>query len=419
MVENLDDTILRESLVVPIDFPMKREIMILFSRYGYYNEEIAWKVSKAIPRTKLEGYERYNELLEIVETAIDLQWPLNKFIAGKRALSVETQKLLSASILCYLEKNLCKWYSDNFKYLVAFSVKECRNIRFSDMPLSVSMNQQHLLFLMHRFLEERFSGDYFKAPKEKFHEAVSDTYEYIKNHLTEMPIIGCSESIIFGLWHKDLDLYEVSRNLINYTTYNSKKDCEAGKRKLRQMWSYWLGQGAISVMLDEMAHAIYPVYPNDKTDLAADVVPEQYLPYPIDSPQYRYVKELHQVYQESFSESFLTPPTVLNGELHVVEENHHEPPEWGHAIESKYLITQYLYYCLTGDLIAPEGGGHSTLLALIFDLLVLFGYRNDLDESEDDLDDTKDINRLRREKKGLVKHFLSVDRATGIYKRIQ
>ena len=398
--------------------------MAVFSRYGYHNEDIAWMVSRAIPWTKLDGFERYDDLLEIAETAIDLKWPLTKFSAGKKALSVGAQERLSASILCYLEKDLCKWYSGNFQYLVSFSRQESHNVGFNGLPPGGLMNWRHLLFLMHKCLVKRFSAEYFTTPEEKFHEAVSESYDYIRIHPDEMPIIGCSESVLFGLWRKDLDLFEVCRNLIKYRKYENKKDIEAGKRKLRQMWSYWLGQGTISLMLDEMSHAIRPVYPSDEVAFDAKTDPHKYLPYPVDSPQYRYIKELHWAYGEDFDESFLTSmhayfQQLREGNSPKKDKNRPEIPEWGDHIESKYLATQYLYFCLTGDLIAPKGGGHNTLLALIFDLLVLFGYRDDLDESEDYLEEMKDKKELRRMKKGLVKNFLTVNQTTGIYKRLK
>lgn len=424
MVELFDDSHLRENISTPVSFPMKEKIMAIFSRYGYHNEDIAWKVSKAIPWTKLEGYEKYDELLEIAEAAIDMRWSCSRCIIGGRDLSAGAQERLSASVLCYLEKNLCKWYSSNFKCLESFSWKESRNVGFNGLPTGGIMNQRHLLFLMHKYLMERFAEDYFTAPMEQFQEAMKDTYNYIRNHPDEMPIIGSSESILFGRWRSDLDLFEACRFLLKNKEYNNKQDIESGKRRLRQQWSFWLGQGATTLMLQEFELAVHPIYLDDEMALDPKTDPKRHLPYPIDSPQYRYVKELHRIYGVSFNESFLIPAhTFLQGLRHSTlpkaEKKGSVLAEWGSNAKSKYLITQYLYYSLTGDLIAPKGGGHCTLMALIFDLLVLFGYRNDFEEKEKDLKDPKDIQSLRRDKKDSVKRFISVDRTTGIYERLQ
>ena len=112
---NYDDSHLRKVVTCPQEFPYKTQIMRVFEKYGYYNEEIAFKVSKIRKWDDDAQQARYVQLAD----AVSLVPPLAEIKKKKKSdspFAKDTVKLfIGASVDRYLFEEFGKWHCENYK----------------------------------------------------------------------------------------------------------------------------------------------------------------------------------------------------------------------------------------------------------------------------------------------------------------
>lgn len=280
-----DDSLLKQELIVADDFPFKKEIMEIFSSYGYCNQSIAKRIS-ILKQTDEELDNHYAELLDTMEVVVHLK---TKNAVVKFDNYTLTNAATRNAILSALQERVL----GPSGILQPFSTTYDACIIQGEMRL----------FTLCKYIFD------------------SETITR-KQLISRTPILMLTEAINITLYAKKYAqlLHEYSR------------------------------------------HAGAPVFFDKKT-------PERY-----------------------FIESFFN---IIN------KDRFGEKP----LNISNYTVAQYIHFCLTNTIIAPNGYVATPIAALVYDIMVLFGCLDKLD------------NATNKQKLDRVKRFFRVDQS-GQYIRV-
>lgn len=383
-------------------------------REFFYNSYYATTfIERAVPWHLKDGSERYDRLLRLIEYAIDLKCPMAPCTIGKEDTDDTFRQICLDGIQNHLELELGKWEHSNYKNLLDFSEEHIFH------NLGWDREGCQALFSLEDYVEERLKQErlcYNNVSLQYFQVIVNDGYQFIIDHpelCKEQPGLDSLRARAIEI---DSQLLKSINPLFNIPMLN-KKETTRIKHDVRKIWAIILGQGSISRMLEEYYSAIVPDQDVSITGykIYNDERAASFLPYPIDSPEYQYVKAVHEAYGEGFSDYWLTDEErSIYG---IKNPTYDEYPLWGAKKEprdARYLVAQYLYYCLTMELLPNQESVRMIQTgAIIYDLLCVLDYRKDITETIDYRDRT-----VQKEKYDLVKRFLEIDEKTGIYKRL-
>jgi hypothetical protein len=428
-----DDSYLRKAVFFPGDFPYKEGILRIFKLNDYYNEEIAFLVSKIRKWDNDKQMLRYHRVEELVDAIITLKGGYRL----KGSITESARALLAELALKDLCCELGKWESRYFQFLYAFLVdKEAiqndkvflpdKNGRVyvisngtkrlatkeeydqyaemnnpnnpqSKQPVAKMFSEDEWLYLMDYFAGEQFAPtlyDYSTIDTDILVQFVSETYDYIVNNQDNI--------------HKDDNLWTGFRDY----TVSRAIDSDLLRRLLQAT------QEPVSSIEDEdrLHRKVQLII--DNTFLALHV-PD--------------VLEEYQRWELLFG-NWPDQPTSVDGE-HVAKmkkEFYSWSREGTHRI-TKYTVAQYLYFVLTGiPVVKSKDGGLSTDIACVIDdIMVLFDYRRGEDDetkatarvykqtnTSDEWIHNKEgkiLTQIRKLKRDRVKEYLETDRVTGQY----
>lgn len=428
-----DDSYLRKVVPFPRDFPYKERILRIFKQYNYFNEEVAYQVSKIRKWDSDEQMLRYHRIEELVDAIISLKGGFRL----KGTIAESAREHLAELALRSLCCELGKWESQNYQVLYALLVdkgviqndeiffpdengrvyvitKGTRRLatkeefdRYAERinpnnPLSIQpagkvFSEEEWLYLMDYFVRESLNLDlnfYSSIDTGLFEQMVSKAYDYIDNNQDN---IRRDESLWSGF--KDFTISRfidpgLLRCLLQITQepVSSIEDEDRLHRK-------------VQLMIDNTFIALR--------------VPD--------------VMEEYQRWELLFGNR-PDQPTSVDGE-HVAKmkkEFYSWSREGTHRI-TKYTVAQYLYFVLTGiPVVKSKDGGLSTDIACVIDdIMVLFDYRRGEDDetkatarvnkqtnTSDEWihnKESKILTQIRKLKRDRVKEYLETDRVTGQY----
>ena len=410
------------------------EIEDLLQRYGYRDFFYpAERISEAIPWRFREGVEKYDNLYELMNLAIDLKCPTTKCEVGSEIVDESFRRVFLIGIKEHFKKELGKGNTENYKQLYRF-VSDSIDSGWGD-------EEYQTLFLMEDLVAARLDSlgkTYDNTPEDEFSKILQDAYQYILEHPEDISKQPDMNSLRADAAGRDYWLLRFCLLLFEVPSI-PRNEIKKYKDWLRKTWALILGQGVVSSILNVFYVEIAPIAPDpqDSISFTGDETPRElrekvfqsqtliiptksealdWLPYPIESPEYQYVEALHKAYNEPFddywahpeSETALTPGTI----------SYEGMPLWDTYNEKRdlnYLVTQYFHYCLTLSFF-PETGNKTMIEigSIIYDLLCLLEYRKDKSELYMRMD-----NVSQKEKYDLVKRYLAIDPTTGRYKRVK
>lgn len=279
-----DDSLLREERSVPWDFPYKDDIMEVFHHYGYNNECIAAKISKAAPTIDPMLQKKYNEVLEIVDIVVRLKLPSLQMIIGELHVSSET-------------------------------VRDC----------------------LLAALKERVLGK----------DGLLSNSPYADEY---------SETLIAGACRSIFEMREINYRKSIRGDYRKVVEDQINIQRLSNLYNALLNQYSVSlglIMFKEPA-------------------------------------DVERIFMERLFESIKT---------------------FFHKKElcqcSNYIVSQYIHFVMTGNLIAPGGYIAEPIAAAIHDILVVYGLKC-----------KKDDDYSPKQKKDRIKNYFIVDKESGQYTRM-
>ena len=431
-----DDSYLRKVVPFPGDFPYKESILRIFKQHNYFNEEVAYQVSKIRKWDSDQQMLRYRRIEELVDAIITLKGGYRLKGALTESARVQLAELALRSLCC----ELGKWESRFFQILYAFLVdKEAiqndtvflpdekgrvyviskgtkrlatkeeydqyaernnPNNPQSKQPGAKTFSEDEWLYLMDYFAREQFYpafNDYSTIDTKLLEQVVPKTYDYIVNNQDNIREdrdlwSGYKDFIVSRFIDPDL-----LRRLLQ-TIQEPVSNIEDEERRLRK----------VQLMIDNTFLALR----------VPDIIGE------------------YQRWEFYFG-NWLGQPEGVDEE-HVAKKKK-EFFSWSregtHSI-TKYTVAQYLYFVLTGiPVVKSKDGGLSTDIACVIDdVMVLFDYRNYRKGEDDETKaakrvrkntqttdewihnkESKILTQIRKLKRDRVKEYLETDQVTGQY----
>ena len=406
----------------------------LLQQYGFTDYfDPAERISEAIPWRFREGVEKYDNLYELMNLAIDLKCPTTKCEVGSEIVDESFRHIFLKGIKEHLKKELGKGNTENYKQLYRF-VSDSIDSGWGD-------EEYQTLFLMEDLVAARLDSlgkTYDNTPEDEFSKILQDAYQYILQHPEDVATQPDMNSLRADAANRDIWLLKICLLLFEVPSIPGN-EVKRYKEWLRKTWALILGQGVVSNILNAFYVEIAPIAPGseDSVSFTGDETPgefrekvfqshtliiptgggaSEWLPYPIESPEYQYVESLYKTYNEPFDDHWAH--SEYETALKSGSISYDEMPLWDTYNEKRdlnYLVTQYLHYCLTLSFF-PEAGNKTMIEigSIIYDLLCLLEYRKDKSELYMRMD-----NVSQKEKYDLVKRYLAIDPTTGRYKRVK
>ena len=385
-------------------------------------------VAVAIPWQFREGAERYNDLFDLMNLAVDLKYPTARCVIGKEEVDETFRSIFLDGIKQHLKNELGKKNTKNYQYLHSL-VQKSRET--TDTPSSRYIHWDDKRFKTLFCLEDRVEAHlkqigqtYDSMPEQDFTHFVKEELHYLEQHeeiIDKTPLLPLS--LRDDAPNLDLDLLKNCLTLLN-EPIATRIPITTAKEHVRKIWAWVLGQGVVSEILSQYYRYIMPAYtlpcdtglddddfdgppplPDYKIPAGKESV--KYLQIPMGTPEYRYVEALFAAYHEPFDNywDISSPQTISYKEIPVWEDEDRDV---------NYLVAQYLFITLTGSFFPrPEIKQMIKIGACIYDLLCLLQYR------KDDLDFSGETKKgILKKKYDSVKRYLLMDPDTGYYKRI-
>ena len=404
-----------------------QRVVTILQHYGMRLDAIKHRMSsilKAVPWQLRPGSEMYDDIYDLMYLALELKCPNTRCIVGDIVVDETFRNIFLNGIKEHINGVLNQRISRNYDYLSDFCgdllVKELEKIEKDECPDTAVIGISNLLEERIDYRLCRSGQKYGSIPKAEFKNMVQEEYQYLLEHPEEY-----TEWYTTEFRKKAVDPYQDAGLLDYCNTFLESPQITGGKKEeyikqLKQHWAYILGQATVSDILEEyytMIDTLIEVEEDNFEVLREDAI--KHLPYPMDSPEYQYVKRLFNAYHEEFFEPWAN---IDNGQIISIampKPSLKKAPLWGDHTEPrdlKYIVSQYLFFCLTLSFFpkAEEKEGIIRIGAIIYDLLCVFGYRENTFSEEDDYNDKV----LQKEKYDLVRRYIKMDKNTGMYQRV-
>ena len=385
-------------------------------RTSYYMDMIL----KATPWELRLGSAKYEDLLDLMNLVIDLKCPMSRCMIGDTPIDDPFRNIFLSGIRHYLKETLGKGKCSNYKYLIEFMNE------IDTAGMKVYMVEQ-LPYLLEERIESRLSlsgQSYDSLSKKDFSIIVQEETQFLLNHPEEFMEVYMFEPLWVGSVKQDEGLLGNCLPILDGPSIPREKR-NLYKEHLQKVWTFCLGRVTVEDILQEYYMAVFPEinYSEVENPLAVSFdYALSHLPYPMASPEYQYVKRLHSEYKVVFNESWAHPElspqfSLMTPSLTMSYEDY---PQWEDSSkphELQYLVSQYLYFCLTNSIL-PGKDEKNTMIrtgAIIYDLLCALGYRKSNFSMDDDFSD----KAIQKDKYDLIKRYIQVDKSTGMYKRIK
>ena len=431
-----DDSNLKKAISLPGDFPYKKQILRIFERYGYYNEGIAYKVSKIRKWDNDWQLIRYRRIGELADSIVVLKGgnSLNGVIAES------AREHLAELALMSLRSELGKWGTHNFQALYAYLVDK-----------GAIQNDELFLIDENGRVYVISKGEKRRATKEEYDRYIErinpynpqstqaadkvfseDEWLYLMDHF----ICNLFDTTFFNYSSIDTDLFrQIVEYVYDYIIQNQES--------IRSDSDLWLGLIDFTVcrMIDsDLLSRLENLLQEPLSNIALEERQRKKIKRMIDGSftALRIPDILHEYqYWEVMSGNFLSETKTADGEyvfrkkleLSFLKMN-------GENCFSNTQVARYLYFALTEEPVMRRngsGGLPTTIACIIDDVMVLFGYRESTDDeikarvsiqtsrvnnglpSDLPITSSRIETRVKKMKRDRVKSYFDTDPETGEY----
>ena len=414
-----DDSHLQKAVNHPQDFPYKNHILKIFEKYGYYNEEIAFKVSKIRKWDDDLQQARYNFIRDI---AILIPYLTSKDAekVSNTPLGKDNAKIFTYfSAQYYLKHVFEKWQCENYRMLCSF-LRDKKAFDGSGMPI---------------LLKDNSVAFYSAGVLRRISKAEYDAYiEDLKAGRTRKSPSFSEEEWIFLM-----DTFIVDQNGEDYSDYDDIEP-DAFKTAVERAYNYII-EHVEDIRNDEELLSRAATF---TTTRLVDAFIDKKIQSILGQRDVTYVQASRQISEAvDVSFFFLRLPGLLKEyqDWEFWHEGEHttymgkvkstliqwREDEYSHV--SNYFVAQYLYFVLTGELVAKDGKVPMPIACVIDEVMRLFGYLEDIDWEaifngmQDQDGNEVSANRInaeiRKKRLDCVKHFFRVDPKTKEYFRLK
>ena len=414
-----DDSHLRKVVSHPQNFPYKAQILRIFEKYGYHNEEVAFKVSKIRKWDDDSQQARYDRLANIVSLIPYLSSSDDcKKIVDTPLSKDGVKEFISASAEYYLSRELGKWHSENFKRLFSF----LREKNAFDGPGKPILQKDGTMVI--------YSGGVLRRISKAEYDA------YIADlKAGRMGTSPFSEDE----WVFLMDTFMVEQNGVAYSDY-TQIAAGAFREAMERAYGY-IVENMGSIRKDDELMARAPGFTITR-------LVDTFLSYRIsvilaqNSVSFSQIrKQLQEAVDASFFYHRLPELLKEYQDWEILHDDEHvsyigkvknaliqwRGDEFSHI--SNYIVAQYLYFVITGELIAHEGNVPMPIACVIDEVMRLFNYLENVDwesalrEKKDQQGFALTPNRIdseiRKRRLDCVKRFFLVDPITKEYRRLR
>lgn len=369
---DFDDSLLRQRIVVGWDYPHKKELIEYLHDKGYFNETVAEKLAYAFCAKSNQGH--YAEIARLMSAVISLKQHKDSHLCIKAMYgndipldSFADQLFVRAArehVLGVLGRGQCA----NFEYLLQFAYD---NPALRDADGTFPFMRTFLA--LGKALEERNGPEYkyfASIPEDQFKAAVKDAYDFLRNNSDfeypwrgdELPLVGPYDS----------ELYYLCSEVFNGHIDNNRKQLSIAGKAIEVFCGLSAGNSPLFRMLEDYNSRTY--YKSGPGVLAK----KSRLPIPSE-------KENAQVER-------LKKGLFPDGAKKVAKLMPH-------------LSFQYIYYVISGKILAPDGYLPHSIAEVVYDLYNIIS----------GADSDKGLSAKQKHKN--LQPSFQIDASTGLYKK--
>lgn len=368
---DFDDSNLRLRIDVGVDFPYKKELINILRERGYYNETIAERLAYTF--FAVTNHTRYEEIALLMSAVISLKkYHKNRLCISDISnnnliLSDFATELFTESAKRHILGILGRTQSENFGFLKQF-VYNHPAPRDNDG----SVSRLRVLNAMGTALSKQHGKDfdyYGLVPKDTFEGAVQDTYERLCRDFDfhypwrgyDLPLMGAY----------DQELYTLCAHAFDDNTAD-RKHLEHLQKLIEAYCTFNASNSPLFRMLEDYDQRTY--YFAGET-----LAKRRRFPAPCSSEQ----QQIERLRMGLFPEKAKSIAKLL-----------------------PHLSRQYIYYVLSGNVLAPEGYIPHSIAALLYDIHAIV--RGSSSTRSDGLS-------AKEKHKNIIRSF-EIDSSTGLYK---
>lgn len=414
-----DDSHLRKAVVHPQEFPYKSQILRIFEKYGYFNEDIAFRVSKIRMWDDDAQQARYNRLADIVSLIPYFSSSDDcKKIANSPLDKDSVKAFIGASAEYYLNIELGKWHSENYVNLCSY-LRE-KNV-FDGPRMPILQKDGSIAFYS--------GGGLRRISKAEYEAYIADLKA---GHTRKSPF---SEDEWFFL----MDTFIIEQNGEGYSYYNNINP-NAFMTAVERAYNY-IVEHAEDIRKDEVLLSRTLSF---TTTRMVDMIlygKLRSILCQVNITAAQACRQINDAVDVSFFFHRLPWLLAEYQEWELLHKGEHTTymgkvkstliqwrgDEFSHV--SKYFVAQHLYFVLTGELVAKDGKVPMPIACVIDELMRLFGYLEDIDwESQyngiqnqygNELSNNRIDADIRKRRLDCVKRFFLVDPITKEYRRLR
>lgn len=369
---DFDDSLLRQRFVVKTDYPHKKELVEYLRGKGFFNETVAEKLAYVFCGESNQGH--YAVIARLMSAVISLKQHKDSHLCIKAMYgndipldSFADQLFVRAArehVLGVLGRGQC----NNFKYLIKFAQD---NPAPRDVDGTVSFVRSSLA--LGRALEERNGPEYMyygNIPEDQFKAAVKDAYDFLCDSSDfkypwrgyELPLVGPYDS----------ELYYLCSAVFNGDIDNNRTQLSVAGKGIEVFCGLSAGNSPLFRMLEDYNSRTY--YKSGPGVLAK----KSRLPIPSE-------KENAQV--ERLKKGLFPDEAKKVAKLRP------------------HLSFQYIYYVISGKVLAPDGYLPHSIAEVVYDLYHIIS----------GVDSDKGLSAKQKHKN--LQPSFQIDASTGLYKK--
>ncbi len=334
---DFDDSILRECIVVEEEFPYKKELIKVLHEKGYYNETIAERLAYVFMGNT--NNERYDEIARQMSAVISLKKYKNNQLLVK---DIKGDDIILSGFATHLFKEGVKEFvlgilgrgqSDNFAYLKRFAYEHPAPRDNSGRISSIQLLHALATTIVNR---KGAKYEYYGIiPSILFEEAIQESYEYLCDKVDLIYPWRGYVPLLVGPY--DQALHSLCSRVFD-GTINQRQQLEHTGKAIQTLCRLSNANSALFRMLEDYSGRIY--YSSESDSML--IKPKRY-PVPNCIAQQQLDRLRKGVMSESTANKKMT-----------------------------HLSYQYIYYALSGNVIAPDGYVSHSCAETIYDLYHVF-----------------------------------------------
>ncbi|GEM_PF-5971331 len=368
---DFDDSLLRQRIVVKMDYPHKKELVDYLRGKGYFNETVAEKLAYVFCGESNQG--NYAEIARLMSAVISLKQHKDSHLCVKTMYGKDIplddfadQIFVQAArehILGLLGRGQCA----NYEYLLKFA---------HDKPAPRDVNGTVSFISVFRALgkalEERNGPEYMYygiIPEDQFKAAVKDAYDFLcNNSYFEYPWRG-NELPLAGPY--DSELFRICSTIFNGEIEN-RKQLDDARRVIEAICGLSTGNSPLFRMLEDYKSWTY--YKLGRGVLAK----KSRLPIPSDNENAQVERLKKGLFPDAAKKVAKLMP---------------------------HLSFQYIYYVISGKVLAPDGYLPHSIAEVVYDLYHIIS----------GADSDKGLSAKQKHKN--LQPSFQIDASTGLYKK--